>query len=84
MSLMKKEFLSALVLTLVRQAPVQDAGLDPHFRLPLTIAIFTGSIGLSNFRFTEGQTNLGFRIGNELYYKNSGKAQRQNHPADLR
>ena len=77
---MKKEFLSALVLALVRQAPVQDAGPDPHFRLPVTIAIFTGSIGLSNFRFTEGQTNLGFRIGTEFYYKSSGKDQRQTTP----
>ena len=51
---MKKVFLSALALALVRQAPAQDAGPDPRFRLPLTIAIFTESIGLPNFRFAEG------------------------------
>ena len=64
------------MLTLVRQAPTQDARPDAEFRLPLTITIFTESIGLPNFRFAEGQTNLGLRIGTELHYKNSGKAQR--------
>lgn len=81
---MKKLLLIAAVLALAGQTPAQDARTGPDFHLPLTITIFTESIGLPNFRFAEGQTNLGFRIGNELYYKNSGKALRQNHPADLR
>jgi hypothetical protein len=72
---MKKFLLTAAVLALVGQAPAQDARMGPDFRLPLTITIFTESIGLPNFRFAEGQTNLGFRIGTEFYYRNSDKGQ---------
>ncbi len=72
---MKKIILTLLALTFLVKAFAQDYGKDPGIHLPLTITIFTESIGFPNFRFAEGQTNLGIRLGTEFYYKNTNKNQ---------
>lgn len=72
---MKKIIFTTVAFVLISRAFAQDQGRFPGIQLPITITVFTESIGFPNFRFAEGQTNLGIRLGTEFYYKQTDKGQ---------
>lgn len=72
---MRKITIILISFSLLQQVQAQDIKQIQRRGIPVTISVFTESIGFPNFRIRDNLSNWGIRIGTEFYYNQSAKKQ---------